>query len=62
MWRSTIWYVLGRILDDPQRSGLPYEKKQRDCICWGLNPSYSLLPYFDAGGFLGILLFFFMEL
>lgn len=54
--------VLGRRLDDPQHSGLPHEKKHLKFICWGLNPSYSVLLCFDAGGILGILLFLFMEL
>jgi hypothetical protein len=52
----------GRRLDDPQCSGLPYEKKHLECLCWGLNPSCSVLLCFDAGGFLGILLFLFTEL
>jgi hypothetical protein len=62
MWRSTIWYVLGRRLDDPQHFGLPYEKKNLECICWGLNLSYPVLLRFDPRGILGILVFLFMEL
>jgi hypothetical protein len=53
---------MGRRLDDPQHSGLPYEKKHLEFICWGLNPSYSVLLCFDAGGILGILVFLFTEL